>query len=368
MSTTPRRRTALAALATSGVLVVAGCGGGGNGAATGPVAAEPSSSPELATTPTGTVVSAGGNGPEGIAVDAAGRAIIALREVSGLALVDVAADGSTATVRQVVTDISQSARHIDLAAPDGPALVPLEGTDELLTVDLGTGAITSEATGVGDGPHNAVRTADGTDVVTNEHGGGVVFVRDGQVLSSLPAGPPQPGGLAAVGRYAAVADVQGGGVFVYDGTARTQVAQKAAGSLLTHALTLAAPGEPDGIGAAAGIVAFADTSGGAVELERIAAVGDQVQVQDVATIDAPGSPYGLGYDAQRALLFVTLTGSNLLRVVEVADPSAPRVLGDLPTVRQPNSVAVDQRTGTVLVTGSADGELQVIPRALLPTG
>ena len=363
-----RRCPVLAALATSAVLVLAGCGGGGGGAPAAPAAAEPATSPAPTTTPAGTVVSAGGNGPEGIAVDAAGRAIIALRDVSGLALVDVAADGSTASVRQVVTGISQSARHIDLATPAGPALVPLEGTNELLTVDLGSGAVTSKGTGVGNGPHNAVRTADGTDVVTNEHGGGVVFVRDGQVLSSLPAGPPQPGGLAAVGRYAAVADVQGHGVFVYDGTTRTQVAQKAVGSLLTHALTLAAPGEGDGAGAAAGVVAFADTSGGAVELERITSVGAQVTVQDVARIDAPGSPYGLGYDAARSLLFVTLTATNQLRVVDVADPANPRVLGDLPTVRQPNSVAVDPRSGSVLVTGSAKGELQVIPRALLPTG
>lgn len=361
-----RRRPVLAALTTSAVLVLAGCGGAG--APAGPVAAEPASSPDVTATPAGSVVSAGGNGPEGIAVDAAGRAIIALRDVSGLALVDVAADGSTATVRQVVRNISQSARHLDLATPAGPALVPLEGTDELLTVDLGSGAISSKATGVGNGPHNAVRTADGTDVVTNEHGGGVVFVRNGQVLSSLPAGPPQPGGLAAVGRYAAVADVQGHGVFVYDGTTRTQVAQKAVGSLLTHALTLAAPGEGDGTGAAAGVVAFADTSGGAVELERITSVGAQVAVQDVARIDTPGSPYGLGYDAARSLLFVTLTATNQLRVVDVADPTNPGVLGDLPTVRQPNSVAVDPRSGSVLIAGSANGELQVIPRGLLPTG
>ena len=358
-------RPALAVLATTAAVLLAGCGGGGDAAPAGPVAAEPASSPAPTTTPAGTVVGAGGNGPEGIAVDASGRAIIALRDVSGLALVDVAVDGSTATVRQVVTDINQSARHLDLATPVGPALVPLEGTDELLTVDLGSGAVTSEATGVGNGPHNAVRTADGTDVVTNEHGGGVVFVRDGQVLSSLPAGPPQPGGLAAVGRYAAVADVQGNGVFVYDGTTRAQVAHRAVGSLLTHALTLAAPGAPDGTGPAAGIVAFADTSGGMVELERITATG---QVEDVARIAAPDSPYGLGYDAQRSLLFVTRTGSNLLRVVDVADPANPRVLGDLPTVRQPNSVAVDPRSGTVLVTGSAGGELQVIPRSLVPTG
>lgn len=39
-----------------------------------------------------------------------------------------------------------------------------------------------------------------------------MFVRDGAVVASLPAGPVQPGGVVGVGRYAAVADVQGNGV------------------------------------------------------------------------------------------------------------------------------------------------------------
>lgn len=109
------------------------------------------------------------------------------------------------------------------------------------------------------------------------------------------------------------------------------------------------------------MVAFADTEGGAVLLERITP-----QVQDVARIDAPGRPYGLGFDPRRRLLFVALTETNTLRVVDVADPAAPRVLGDVPTVRQPNSMAVDPRTGTVLVTGTADGVLQLIPSTDLP--
>ena len=61
-----------------------------------------------------------------------------------------------------------------------------------------------------------------------------------------------------------------------------------------------------------------------------------------------------------------LLPSNLLRVIDVADPSQPKVLGDLPTVRQPNSVAVDPRTGMVVVGGNADGMLQLIPPVAVP--
>ena len=158
-----------------------------------------------------------------------------------------------------------------------------------------------------------------------------------------------------MGRYAAVADVQGNGVWVYDGTTRQQVAQAAVGVKLTHA-----------VGLSDELAAFADTNGGAVLVERI-----DPHVTQVAKIDAPGKPYGLAYDAVRHRLFTTLTATNRLRVVDLTDPATPRTLGDVPTVQQPNSVAVDPRSGGVLVTGSdPDGasSLQIVTPDSLPTG
>ena len=158
----------------------------------------------------------------------------------------------------------------------------------------------------------------------------------------------QLGGVAAVDEYAAAADVQGNGIWIYSGPDQKLVAQGPLGTKLTHATSLG----PD-------LAAFADTDGGAVYLERITP-----DISEVARIDAPGNPYGLAYDADRKLLLVTLTESNILRVVDVADPASPRIVADLPTVRQANSVAVDPRSGNVLVTGSdpgADSSLQIIP-------
>ena len=196
-----------------------------------------------------------------------------------------------------------------------------------------------------------MRTADGTIVVTNERGGGVVFVRDGTVVASLPAGPPQPGGIAAVGKYAAVADVQGNGVWVYDGSSRREVARKLLGTKLTHA-----------VGLSDDLAAFADTDGGAVLIQRVGP-----DITDVASIEAPGKPYGLAYDAERRRLYVTLTATNQLQVADLADPAAPRIIGVVPTVQQPNSVAVDPRSGAVLVTGSNPaGTLQIVTPDLLP--
>jgi DNA-binding beta-propeller fold protein YncE len=82
---------------------------------------------------------------------------------------------------------------------------------------------------------------------------------------------------------------------------------------------------------------------------------------------APGKPYGLAYDAERRRLYVTLTATNQLQVFDVVNPDAPRIIGVVPTARQPNSVAVDPCSGAVLITGSSpEGTLQIVTPDLLP--
>jgi YD repeat-containing protein len=310
-------------------------------------AAEPAIAGVPAVPPAGNVVPIG-NAPEGIAIGTSGIAAVAVRNPDGVELIDAA----TGAVRQTVpTD--GAARHLSLAGPDGPVLVPLEGSNELCELDLADGRVTSTVAGVGRQPHDAAQTAGGTVVVTNELGGGVVFVRAGTVVASLPAGPVQPGGVAAVGDYAAVADVQGNGVWVYDASTHRQMARGPVGMKLTHAV--ATSGD---------MAAFADTDGGAVLVEHI-----DPQLAQIAKIDAPGKPYGLAYDAARRRLYVTLTASNLMRLIDISDATKPRILGDVPTVQQPNSVAVDPRSGNVLVTGSDPGggsSLQIVTADLLP--
>ncbi|MDV6304904.1 MULTISPECIES: hypothetical protein [Rhodococcus] len=313
-------------------------------------AAEPAQAPDAAD-PIGTVVPLAG-APEGVVVGSSGIAAAGVREPDGVVLFDAA----TGAVRQMVSTTG-APRHLSLAGPDGPVLVPLEGSDELLEISLADGAILSTATGVGRQPHDAVQTSDGTVVATNEMGGGVIFLRDGAIVSELPPGPVQPGGAAALGPFAAVADVQGNGVWVYDGATQREVSQAPIGVKLTHAVTVNQT-----------VAGFADTDGGAVLL---ASVDDAGGIRQIASIDAPGNPYGLAVDLERRVLFVTLTASNVLRVVDVSDPAAPRILGDVPTVTQANSVAVDPRNGDVLVTGSDPGaasSIQIIPRAELPVG
>ncbi|WP_264048653.1 Vgb family protein [Mycolicibacterium rhodesiae] len=344
-----RIRTSLCVLAI-GCSVAAGCAGQPQPVTTTHAPpAEPARAGPPTAAPVGIVVPLG-NAPEGVVVGASGIAAVATRDPNEVVLFDAA----TGTQRQRIPTPS-AARHLSLAGPDGPVLAPLEGTDELLELNLADGRITTTVTGVGRQPHDAAATSSGTIVVTNEGGGGVLFVRDGRVVASLPAGPPQPGGVAAVGNYAAVADVQGNGVWVYDGSTHELLTQAPVGAKLTHAISLSG-----------GLAAFADTDGGAVFIERV-----DPKISQVARIDAPGRPYGLAYDARRHRLYITLTERNVVRVVDIADPAESRTLGDVTTVRQPNSVAVEPNSGTLVVTGSdggGDSSVQIIGPQLLPAG
>ena len=71
-----------------------------------------------------------------------------------------------------------------------------------------------------------------------------------------------------------------------------------------------------------------------------------------------GAPYGVAADLRNGRLWVTLTARNEL--VELATGARPHRLGSYPTVRQPNAVAVDRSSGRVVVTGEADGVLQLL--------
>lgn len=72
-----------------------------------------------------------------------------------------------------------------------------------------------------------------------------------------------------------------------------------------------------------------------------------------------GRPYGLAADPRRRAIWVTLTDSNRLVGLRVTQHGL-RPFANLPTVRQPNSVAVDIASGRVAVAGTADGMLQII--------
>ncbi|MEU0506347.1 hypothetical protein [Nocardia sp. NPDC005998] len=66
------------------------------------------------------------------------------------------------------------------------------------------------------------------------------------------------------------------------------------------------------------------------------------------------SPYALAYDQRSDTVWVTCTQSNEVVGFDLST-GIPKEVGRFPTVRQPNSVTIDQRTGDLFV-GSATGD------------
>lgn len=73
----------------------------------------------------------------------------------------------------------------------------------------------------------------------------------------------------------------------------------------------------------------------------------------------PGHPYGIAYDAKRDIAWITLTERNEVVGLNVAG-GEPAEKHRFSTVRQPNTVSVDEQTGRVTVTSGDNGGIQVI--------
>jgi DNA-binding beta-propeller fold protein YncE len=349
-----RRRDLLAGAAG---LLAAGCSSGdGSGSAaaltTAPPATgrtdvpEPAVAPSPTASPAGTVVPVAG-APEGLAVDAAdGLVAVGVRGPDGVALVDLA----TGKVRKLVP-LTGAPRHLAMAGASGPLLVPSEQNDTLYQIALPGGTVTS-ATLVGRQPHDAAAIGS-TVFVGNELANTVSIIRNGVQTAVVP-GPLQPGGVAASadGSAVVVVGVRGRQITAYDATG-VQLGSAPCGVGPTHV-----------VAGAAKVFYVADTEGDAVLIYRAGTSGPE-QVGRIAT--AGGAPYGMAFDAARGLLYVTLTADNLLQSFRVdastgggTRPASLVANRQWPTVRQPNSVAVDPRDGRAIVAGTAVSRLQFI--------
>lgn len=302
-----------------------------------PPPAEPGDAPPVTSVPLGRVLSLPGGAPEGAVVDpSTGILAVALRQPDRLALIDTAS-GNIRTI-----PAPGGARHLSLGAP-GELLVPGEDTDVLAQIALPGGTVTAQ-TKVGRQPHDAAR-ADGTLFVSNEFGGSIGVVRGGRMAQQL-AGLVQPGGLTiSDGRWLAAVDVRGNAIHVADVATLRDTGVLPAGQGPSHVRPIA-PGQ----------VAVADTRGNAVLTYQVSGVPRQLH-----RVAVPGRAYGLATDAVRGALYVTLPNTNQVQRWRFAPDGALRDPRTMATVRQPNEVTVDPRTGAVFVVGEADAQGQDIP-------
>jgi len=335
------RGTLVIAVLTAGV---AGCGSASVHDL--PPAAEPARSPPLTRTPVGQLISVG-PGPEGLAADpVSGHVLVALRDPAAVALVDGRADR---VVKRIA--IPGAARHLALERPGGAFLVPAERADRLLRVDARKGRVLAEV-GVGAFPHDATTAAGGRIFVGDERGDSVSVLDAGHPVRTLRVAA-QPGGLAAPaqGRLVAVVSVRERVLELFDARTLKRVGRVGAGVGPTHVIA-DAPGR---------LLYVVDTQGEALLVFTL-----RPKLQLVRRVALPGSPYGIALDARRARLFVSLTARNEL--VELPAHGRPHPLRTFATVRQPDTVAVDQRTGRVFVTGRVAGVLQALdPRTARPS-
>jgi DNA-binding beta-propeller fold protein YncE len=278
-----------------------------------------------------------GVAPEGIVVDSQTNIVaVAVRDPFALVLLDA----TTGTVLRKVS-LPGGVRHLQLAGPGGPVLVPVEGSNQLLRVALPTGEVTSQVV-MGVVPHDATAAANGTVFVANELGHNVVVLRGDQIVHTF-TDVTQPARLASVGDLVGLVDVRENTLTVYDAQRLAQVAELPAGAGPTHV-----------VADKRGHLAVIDTRGGAVLLFELSP-----HLRQIGQAQLPGTPYGVAYNPTTDRLWVTLTARNEVIGLNL-DTDTPVLATPLPTVRQPNTVAVDSRNGRLFVTGTAEGVLQII--------
>jgi DNA-binding beta-propeller fold protein YncE len=282
-----------------------------------------------------------GSGPEGVVADpATGLVAVALRDPDAVALIDA----RRLTVRRRVP-VPGAARHLALAAPAGPVLVPAERADRLAEIRLPGGRVTGAR--VDAYPHDAA-AAGGRVFVGDERGSSVTVLEDGRVAGRIRVAA-QPGGLAAAdhGRAVAVVSVRERVLELYDTRTLRRIGRVPAGVGPTHVA-----------GNGANRLYVVDTEGDALLVFAL-----RPRLTLTRRLYLAGAPYGLAYDPEAKRLWATQTALN--RVTELTAGARPRALRGYPAVRQPDSVAVEPSSGRVFVTGRVAGVLQAFDPPVL---
>jgi DNA-binding beta-propeller fold protein YncE len=301
-----------------------------------PPPAEPQSAPPPTAPVPGRILTVGA-APEGVVVDAATRTVaVAKRHPDELVLIN--ADTGTITGR---TPLPGVVRHLQLAAPGGPVLVPVESADALVRVDLPAGVAEPQII-TGTVPHDAAQAQNGDVFVANEHGGTVAVLRGDRILKVF-TDSVQPAGLASVGLSMGMLDVRKNDLTVYDAAALTIIGAIPAGKGPTHL-----------VADTHGRMIAADTRGDAVRVfEPLPAP------HEVGMVAQAGGPYGIAYDSARDRLWVASSGTNEIVGYDMAD-ATPREIQRITTVQNPYTIGVDATTGRLFIAGVTAGVVQMV--------
>jgi DNA-binding beta-propeller fold protein YncE len=302
-----------------------------------PSAAEPLKGPPLPPeAPIGWTVSVG-HAPQGIVVDAQTRkVVVATHDPNALVFIDAGSGDITGRI-----PLPGRVRHLQLAGPGGPVLVPVESADSLVRVNLPDGPAQAPIR-TGTEPHDAAAASNGTVFVANELGGTVTVLRGDQIVKVF-TDSVQPAGTAAVGTSMGVLDVRKNDLTVYDADRLTIVGSTSAGAGPTHL-----------IADRHGRMIATDTRGNAIRVFTPLPAPRQV-----ASVDQRGGPYGIAYDTARDRLWVASSGTNEVIGYDMSAPN-PIQVQRFPTIQNPYTLGVDSDTGRLFIAGVSGGVVQII--------
>jgi DNA-binding beta-propeller fold protein YncE len=223
-------------------------------------------------------------------------------------------------------------------ADDGSLLVPIPTRHVLLTVDPRTGKSTS--TPVTGAPVSAA-SFKGESLVALPDRHGVAVVRGGQ-QRKLITSAVTPAQVFVAGGHPVVLDTKSTAVYDLNVATGSFGAGLRAGTGASRAVT-------DRYGR----FLVTDTRTGSL----LAFSASPVLTRQMFPVK--GAPFGIAYDSTRDLIWVTLTGSNEVAGYAVGR-GEPVLKYRFPTVSQPDSVAVDPRSGAVYVSSAGRDGLAVV--------
>ncbi len=294
-----------------------------------PTAATPARSP-VAGTPAGAVLPLAGSPTSMVVADD----VLAVAVDSTILLYPLTDDGLGQP-----TTVALSA-PADTLSVDGDQLLASVGAGgELVRVTLPAG--TTAPAAIDGEPVSATVFGERTLVAVRDRQAVAVLGGD-RIFRMISGGLLSADQVLSTGEHAVVFDRLRNALFSLDVGAGTVDEGLRAGQGSTNAVT-------DRFGR----VLVADTRGGAL----LAFSVDPLLLRQ--NFPVPGAPYGLAYDRERDLLWVTLTETNEVVGYDIAGEE-PQERHRFPTVEQPNTVTVDEKSGRVIVASATGKGIQVI--------
>lgn len=336
-----RQFAGMMAVVVTGTALLAGCSSSGSSSADDDlqvtanlVAAAPAASPALSNAALpGTVLPAPAAGS--VTVDdqthTLAVAITQPPELQLYNLTNLTAAPTTIPLPGAVTNLTD-------AKPGGPLLAPVTSANQVIEVAIPSG--TTTVVPVPDGPTSATMIGNQLLVAQSAHKSLTLYT--GATPTRTITGDVSPEQVVAVGKKAVLLDRYRSAVFDVDPQGGTVGAGLRAGDGATNEVT-----------DKYGDVLVTDTRTG----ELLLFSADPVLMRQRYPV--PGSPYGIAYDPNRNLAWVTCTQLNEVVGYDVTG-GEPVEKYRISTVRQANSVAVDPETGRVIVASADGGGIQVI--------